>query len=528
MTDWKYELTETAIVVITVAFLIFFDGKFEISLAIFFIGTVFSLYNASIRKAREFEIQWHWLIIAILSGALFVFKFRYYALLFVTVYSLIRLALSLIRREEISELDEEIEKIRAEYEEKISLIRRQCSGKLKIAAEEFQIEKLRESLTLRADFQKKLSDARAKFEKLKEEEIRQIEESYRQRQIELEKIAAGKNFNDNSGEEKNKIISELKKEYDAKISDMSKQIEIVSAELEKKRREIDAINKEHEINLKKLAENIERKHQSEIEKLQQDNRYNFEDYQSKLAAIRAESEKDTEQKIREIESDCERKILALQKILAENKTAFAEEKNNLEREKDRTIKELRDKSKSNEKIVSDLQNRIAEQDTEIKKLESRSDRSQNKIFCNGELHNLLLETLRNAKTEVDIMSPWLNWKIKEKLNPLLKKLLERGVVLKIAYGINNDNYADGATRNDKTGDVIGNLQKQFGGFKNFHTKKISSHGKIFICDDSYYVLTSMNPLSNKGDLWTEIGEKSWNKENLKKYREKYFDFRDHS
>ena len=53
-------------------------------------------------------------------------------------------------------MNKESEKIRAEYEEKISLIRRQCSDKLKIVSEEFQIEKLRENMTLRADLQKKL------------------------------------------------------------------------------------------------------------------------------------------------------------------------------------------------------------------------------------------------------------------------------------------------------------------------------------------------------------------------------------
>ena len=61
-----------------------------------------------------------------------------------------------------------------------------------------------------------------------------------------------------------------------------------------------------------------------------------------------------------------------------------------------------------------------------------------------------------------------------------------------------------------------------------------SHAKLFIVDDEYYVLSSMNFLSYKGsgsvyngqsrDKWEEIGEKSKNKRNLNIYREKFFDF----
>ncbi len=523
MTDWKYERTEIAIVLITVAFLIFFADNFTISSAIFLIGTVFCLYNASVRKEREFEIQWHWLITAILSGGLFAFKFRYHALLFITVYSLIRLALSLIRREEVSELDKESEKIRAEYEEKISLIRRQCSDKLKIVSEEFQIEKLRENMTLRADLQKKLSDARKKYEKLKGEEIARLEESYRQRQIEFEKIAAGKSerrikdFQVNSDKEKNKIIAELKDKYDSEISALNGRLKTVSDELEQKRREIDAINKEHEINLKKLKDDIERKYQEELQK---NIRCSFAEYQRKLA----EFEKDEEKKIREIEAEFERKNQALQKTLVENKNAFAEEKIKSEREKELAIKELREKLEANAKTIANLQAGINEQDSYIQKLESSTDRLQNEIFCNGELHKLLIETLENAKTEVDIMSPWINWKTKKEVHGLLYNLLRRGVVVKIVYGINNNNYKDGATKNESTDKVVNHLNNQFGKFKNFRVKKSSTHGKIFICDNSYYVLTSMNPLSNDGTLWTEIGERSRNRENLLQYRKEYFNF----
>lgn len=61
-----------------------------------------------------------------------------------------------------------------------------------------------------------------------------------------------------------------------------------------------------------------------------------------------------------------------------------------------------------------------------------------------------------------------------------------------------------------------------------------SHAKLFIIDEEFYILSSMNFLSNPGtDMdyygevrhqWGELGEKSRDLDNLLVYRGKYFSF----
>ena len=114
------------------------------------------------------------------------------------------------------------------------------------------------------------------------------------------------------------------------------------------------------------------------------------------------------------------------------------------------------------------------------------------------------------------MSPWVTKKIvNNKFTDKMRHLLDKGVKLKISYGIANSNYDNAKDRNYKTDQLIQDLNAAYRGYKNFYTHKFSSHGKLFICDDDWYIITSMNPLSNDGTSWEEIGELSYNKDNLK-------------
>ena len=525
MTDWNYELTEIAIVLISTFLLIFFEQNFKISVAIFVVGMFFCVYSAATRKNFSFKIQWHWLIVAIISGACF-YKFDSYALFFVAIYSTVRFALSLIRYGETQEISKNIFEIREKYEGEIFSLNHQWETEIQKTLDDFQFEKMQENLSLRTEYEKKLSAARPEFEKLNREKIFQIEETYKRQQAELEKIIAEKpealekKLRQEFNEEKNNALSKLKDENEKKISMLNEQIAKISAELEKKRKEISQINSEHEKNLADLKKQMENSAQNEIEKWRRDKIFTQEEYQRQLDDTRKNFERDYAEKTRQIKLEYEKKEQNLENILAKNKKALAEEKTKLEQDKEKTLRELKT---SEEKILS-LQGQIKNQDELIQKLETSSNRSENKIFCNNELHKLLLETLQNAKNEVDIMSPWLNWKTKNEIYKSLRKLLQNKVKIKIAYGIENNNYSASSSRNDNTENVISELQEQFQQFDNFRVKKISSHGKIFICDDRYYVLTSMNPLSNDGTLWEEIGEKSQNKNNLIEYRKKYFDF----
>ena len=66
-------------------------------------------------------------------------------------------------------------------------------------------------------------------------------------------------------------------------------------------------------------------------------------------------------------------------------------------------------------------------------------------------------------------------------------------------------------------------------YPNFKMLLDNSHAKLFICDDKFYVISSFNILSFKGDydgqdMRRELGEYSTNKQILERYRKQYFDF----
>ena len=85
------------------------------------------------------------------------------------------------------------------------------------------------------------------------------------------------------------------------------------------------------------------------------------------------------------------------------------------------------------------------------------------------------------------MSPWVTKKIvNNKFKDKMRHLLDKGVKLKISYGIANSNYDDAKDRNDKTDQLIQYLNAAYRSYKNFYTRKFSSHGKLFICDDDWY------------------------------------------
>lgn len=192
--------------------------------------------------------------------------------------------------------------------------------------------------------------------------------------------------------------------------------------------------------------------------------------------------------------------------------------------------------------IQNLSNKIQEQESMIKRILSEQDKFileseilrkktekntnlGNNMISNKKIHAKLLDALNKAKYEVDIMSPWVNRKIVNSyFISCVEGLIDRGAILKIVYGIANsysqNNMKD---RQEESESILKELQEKFGEDK-IRVKYFSSHSKLFICDNDYYVITSCNPLSNAGTNWEEIGEISSYQKNLKMYREKYFNF----
>ena len=151
---------------------------------------------------------------------------------------------------------------------------------------------------------------------------------------------------------------------------------------------------------------------------------------------------------------------------------------------------------------------------------------ENTALENQQIQDCFRNAVLKATKELDIFSPWMNCVVVDtQLRNSFEKLLSKGVKIKILYGI-GDLRDD---RNWKTHQIALELQTKFKPYGDlFKIKRTNSHGKLFICDDEFYVVTSCNILSYAYDknlgFRTEIGQCTKDLDNLLKFRKKYFDF----
>lgn len=157
---------------------------------------------------------------------------------------------------------------------------------------------------------------------------------------------------------------------------------------------------------------------------------------------------------------------------------------------------------------------------------------------NKEIRDKFIEAFSDAKYELNIASPWMNnYVVNDKLINMMEKLLLRGGIIKIIYGIEENNsfsnYKRDSNNKNKNSDKIAEkLKEKFKCYNdNFKIKKVNSHNKLLICDESYYVETSFNLLSfsgeydeNSNDIRDEGATYSTNTEVIKDLRSRYFDF----
>lgn len=184
-----------------------------------------------------------------------------------------------------------------------------------------------------------------------------------------------------------------------------------------------------------------------------------------------------------------------------------------------------------EQINELLKKMRSEQDEFIRNVEEINSLKNNKILKDNAIKDVFNNSLILVKKELDIISPWLNTGVvNTKMINNFEQLLKKGVIIKIIYGIGDENSIND-NRNQRTNNTIYMLKEHFKDYSNFKTMRKNTHAKLFICDDEYYVLTSFNILSfdysyekNIYNKRNEIGEQSFNKEILNKYRSQYFNF----
>lgn len=142
----------------------------------------------------------------------------------------------------------------------------------------------------------------------------------------------------------------------------------------------------------------------------------------------------------------------------------------------------------------------------------------------------------SAEEELDIISPWISSSVIDDTDPehgynfkeSFQTLLNKNVIIKILYGISYGNKEQ-QKRDEITKACVNKLKTWFGEYPNFKLRETNTHRKLFICDRSYYVISSMNILSNKGNFesasaWSEGGEASRDQDLIDTYRNRDFQF----
>lgn len=152
---------------------------------------------------------------------------------------------------------------------------------------------------------------------------------------------------------------------------------------------------------------------------------------------------------------------------------------------------------------------------------------------NKEIRDKFIKAFSEAKHELNIASPWMNnYVVNDDLINSMESLLIRGASIKIIYGIENKVYSSADIKSINSDKIVQKLKDKFSIFGDkFKIKKVNSHNKLLICDESYYIETSFNLLSfageydeNSKDIRDEGATYSTNLAVIKDLRDRYFNF----
>ena len=344
------------------------------------------------------------------------------------------------------------------------------------------------SLIIRFLFTAYLLVDNTEIELAKKDAVNSVKNMYEKRIADLEHELDHSISEEEVREKVNMLALTLKKEQEHKILEIEKHYTKLLEAGHKSENSIRKIKEQRDREIADAREQIS----LEVEKAVEIYRYKIEKLNCKL---------------REAESKLSEKNTTIQKHLRENERLH----------------------KENQKLLAERESLLTKQSDLIAKLEANA--VDNLMIHNEEIHRKLIEILNSATKEIDIMSPWISERIIKEVEPYINKAVKRKVVIKIVYGIENaknsekkrEKMKQSDERLKEAKDVISRLRRQYGS-SYIKAQYMSSHSKLIICDELYYVITSCNPLSNAGDCWEEIGEVSNNKKNLKAYRESYFSF----
>ena len=283
-------------------------------------------------------------------------------------------------------------------------------------------------------------------------------------------------------------------------------------------------------------QNIISQQEKDIEKLSSS--ISEEEILQRISEVKTFFEQEEKEKITLLAHEYEKKMRLKENTVTNLEAEYKKHLQNLQQQHANAIseyeKELRQKNDELiriETVVSKQKEKIQQQEKQIEELHRQQDNfieaqekassHENIVIFNADIYKALKTAISETKKELDIMSPWVSESVVDnEIRLLMRDLVNRGAIIKIVYGIKKDDHRLGNTEN-----TIESIKSFCGkNAKNILVKYYESHSKLIICDDKYYIITSCNPLSHKGNQWNEIGEKSVNIDNLKKYRKRYFNF----
>jgi hypothetical protein len=164
---------------------------------------------------------------------------------------------------------------------------------------------------------------------------------------------------------------------------------------------------------------------------------------------------------------------------------------------------------------------------EVAKLQAEKLKAENELnsletrYLEVQEHRPLFErSLREAKSQLLIVSPWIRDSVlnRDRLEKI-KRLVERGVKVFVGYGLGEDDKPG----RDKGDNAIHFLNQLAHRHTNLHFHELGdTHAKILLMDDSYAVIGSFNWLSFEGSAKRDFREEMSFRINKKEEIERLF------
>ena len=184
---------------------------------------------------------------------------------------------------------------------------------------------------------------------------------------------------------------------------------------------------------------------------------------------------------------------------------------------------MKDEIKKYEDSIASLLQKIDEQKDVIDSL------IPDVYLDKDDTYRKIVQVIDEAEIEVDILSPWISPDLfNTELYIAIKSAIERGVTVKILFGMNNIYNAQYINDRDNKRDYITyvmaeRLIETFKEYNNFFINRTANHDKVILIDDNYIVNGSLNVLSKiNTSSFTDRMEVRKHKELIAQERKRYF------